>query len=224
MDKNKIDELANAAEKLTKWDSSGECFGYFESLKTAKPDRIYEFFCLVNILNDLSHKNEIIINSRDRTKNISFPKSPANKKNHSYFIIENKAESKERFQLCFGTNIKLSKSPDSTIAPDISFQIEKSTDDPDESMVELVLDAKYKQDENKKLSMSELREFCQIVSDLSVQDADSKDFRFKNLNDLNTNCLITNGKVLEIHEEYCKQRKIRQIGSFNNVNTHKTCG
>ncbi len=214
MNKEKIEELSKAASSLSKWDSSGECFGYFNSLSTYKPDRIYEFLCMMKILEDLSHKNNIKIISRDKSKNLKFPKSPGKKINYSYFIIESKEDLKKKYQLCLGTEVLLSDAPDSPIAPDITFQNIESTDAPNESMVEMVFDAKYKYDDDDKFSVSEIREFCQIVSDLKVQDASTKDFRFDKLKDFNSNCLITNGNVFEKHEAYCIQRKVRQIGKF----------
>lgn len=224
MNKEKIEELSMAASSLSKWDSSGECFGYFDSLSASKPDRIYEFLCMLKILEDLSHHNTIKIISREKRKNVTFPKTPGKKINYSYFIIECKKDSNKKFQLCLGTEVKLTDAPNSPVSPDFTFQNGDSTEDPDESMIEMIFDAKYKQNDEGKFSVSEIKVFCQIVSDLKVQDAYTKDFRFDKLKDLNSNCLITNGDVFEKHEKYCMQRNVRQIGKFEIKGSFKVLG
>lgn len=209
-----IKKLKTATEKLTKWETSGQAFGHFKYIESKPADKIYEFYCLMKIIEDLRTHYIISLIPGTRDKRV-FPEAPANKIGWAYFKIINKNDSKNKFQICYGTNIKFSLAPLTTIAPDISIQTFDSTDDPDESMVELIMDAKYKYDKNTALPIEQIHSFIQRVNVLKTQSADTIPLLFNNLNDLKSNCLLTNGKALHNQLDYCIISKIKQISLFN---------
>jgi hypothetical protein len=103
----------------------------------------------------------------------------------AYFEIVHKTNPKEKYQVCYGTKIKLSTSPKTQIAPDISIQNFASTDDPDETMVELIMDAKFKYDESKAISIEQIHAFMQRVNVLKTSGAPSLPISLHKLSTLN---------------------------------------
>ncbi len=211
--KQYIGQLKKSIETLSKWESSGKAFGYFEKIKNKKADRLYEFFCYMKIMDDL--KNRYNIELVEDTNGKIFPQSPAAKSGWSKFILKDKESGKVLFQVCFGTKIKLSTSPMTPFAADISFQKSTASDDPDENDVELIMDAKYKTDNLQSLEISTIREFAKCADDLGVSEAETALFEFDKLKALKGNCLLTNGRAINDHEQYCKNNKVKQVGSFD---------
>ncbi len=215
-----IDQIRMAIEKLTEWDSSKKAFGHFETIDenaetTGKNDRLYEFWCLMKILEDLSNNYNISVVPYDRSDHKIFPQSPAPKKRWSYFRIDSKENPGNGYQICYGTKIKLSYAPQTTFAADISVQRQDSTEDPDEEMVELIMDAKYKYRTDDTISFDLINDFMQRVHALNTADAEYTELNFNQLHYLKSNCLLTNGKGLPRHETYCIRYKIKQVERFD---------
>ncbi len=209
-----IKKLKTATEKLTKWETTGQAFGHFDNIKsTPKGYNIYEFFCCMRIVKDLQQHYNVKLIPSTRGNSI-FPESPAPKNGWAYFEIRPKKLNVKSYQICFGSNIKLSSSPDTTCAPDISVQKINSSTDPDENEVELIMDAKFKKDRNTKFSISTIREFITMINDLQTNNATSIDLEFNLLTDLKANCLLSNGKVIAKHKQYCTNNKVIQVGTF----------
>ncbi len=229
MTKAELKKLKTATEKLTKWESSAKAFGHYSIFEkdvtpTKKTDRLYEFWCLMKILNDLLENYNITLIPDSRPDKKIFPQAPSPKKGFAYFVIENKRDALDKFQVCYGTEIKLSAAPTTTFAPDISIQKYDSTDDPDETMVELIMDAKFKYSNSKKLPKNQLDSFIQWVNALQTQNADTIPLQFNLLNELKANCLLTNGRALVDQEDYCKLNKIKQVEQFDIETTFNTIG
>lgn len=214
-----IKKLKKETEKLTTWESSKQAFGHLKNIEIKSNDRIYEFYCLLRILADLRSQYNIKLIPGIKNNKI-FPLAPAKKGGWSRFDILPKNRKRIAYQVCFGTNIKISISPQTTIAPDISFQNINATDDPDETMIYLVMDAKYKSDKSSSLDISLIREFKAIVSDLDITGANTTDLLFNSLKGLKANCLITNGKTVNSHKQYCINNGIKQIGDFRHSKTN----
>lgn len=229
MNKAELKKLKVATEKLTKWESSGKAFGHYQVIEgkantTDGADSLYEFWCLLKILVDLKTNYKILLKSETRTDKKIFPQAPAPKKGWAYFEIENITDFANKFQVCYGTEIKLSRAPKTTIAPDISIQKYDATDDPDESMVELIMDAKFKYTNTSVLPIDQLHAFMQRVSALQTQNVDEIPLIFDLLKDIKANCLLTNGRALVDQEEYCKLNKIMQVEQFDISSTYRTIG
>lgn len=214
-----LQQLKNATLNLTKWESSGKAFGHFQIIaknatKTAGADRIYEFYCLMRILDDLRANYNVTLQPGTIAGKI-FPMAPSAKKGWPYFLIINKKINSNKYQVCYGTKIKLSTAPLTKIAPDITFQKSDSTDDPDETMVELIMDAKFKYDSNHALSIEQIHAFIQRVNALQTTGADTITLVFNSLGNLKSNCLLTNGCTVNRHQQYCVNSKIKQVGKFD---------
>jgi hypothetical protein len=227
MTKAELKDLKIATQKLTRWDSSNTAFGHFQVVEpkatTSKnADRIYEFFCLMKLLTDLHTHYQILLVAGNPAGKI-FPQAPANKKGWPYFKITNKKDG-HSYQVCYGTTIKLISSPKTSIAPDISIQVGTSTDDPDESMVELVMDAKFKYKSNQSMPIAQIHAFIQIVSALKTIKASAMTLEFDRLVDLKANCLLTNGKGLDDHRKYCMDFYIKQVERFDLAGIYNAIG
>lgn len=210
-----IKKLKKETEKLTTWESSKKAFGHFKNIEASSDDRIYEFYCLLRLLEDLRKNYVVTLIPGAKGKKI-FPLAPGNKIGWARFEIIPKNKNHKKYQVCFGTSIKISCSPLTSIAPDISFQNIDATDDPDEKMVQLVMDAKYKSKKTSSIDISLIREFKAIINDLEIENASSVDILFNNLKDLKSNCLITNANTLDNHKQYCINNGMKQVGIFRN--------
>jgi hypothetical protein len=224
MTKAELKILKAATKKLTKWESSGKAFGHFNVIEAKATDsqlannkgadRIYEFYCLMRILSDLKTNYKIIL-VPGKPANKIFPQSPALKRGWPYFIIENLKDKNNRFQVCYGTKIRMKPTSKTTFALDISIQKHDSTDDPDRSMVDLIMDAKFKYSTNSSLPVEQLHSFMQRVSALGTNKASSIQLSLNTLSNLKGNCLLTNGNALEDHEDYCRDYYIKQVEQFD---------
>lgn len=228
MNKAALKKLKMATEKLTKWESSGKAFGHYQVIEgkaTTKDgaDSIYEFWCLMKLLVDLRANYKIDLISGNPAGRI-FPQAPSLKKGWPYFKIELNSDPTNKYQVCYGTKIKLSRAPKTTIAPDISIQKHDATDDPDESMVELIMDAKFKYSNTSSLPIDQLHGFMQRVNALQTQNADIIPLKFDLLKDIKANCLLTNGRALGDQDDYCKLNKIKQVEQFDISSTYNVIG
>lgn len=212
---NHLSKLRQSIEKLSKWEKSQKAFGYIKTETEAKPQYIYEFFCAMSILEDLS-KN-YLIKLQPGKKGYVFPKSPGNKKEWARFLIKEKEGVQNTlFEVCLGIKIKISSSPKTTVAADISIHYPEPTEDPDDTHVILIMDAKYKEQNTESLDIGAIREFAQCARDMNTPKSSAIDkLKFHKLTKMNGNCLITNGQVLREHEQYCINNKIKQVGKFD---------
>ncbi len=228
MTKTELSNLKKATEKLTKWESSGKAFGHYQVIEGKATtsdcaDRLYEFWCLMKLIEDLSVNYNITIISEKLAGKI-FPQSPANKKGWSYFKIESKSDPKNKYQICYGTNIKLSYAPKTSIAPDISIQKHNSPDDPNEKHVELILDAKFKYQKSGKLNVDQIHAFIQRVNALRTKKGNKIPLHFTFLKDLKSNCLLTNGEGLVDQNDYCIVNNIKQVIQFDPISKFTIIG
>lgn len=208
----KVRQLRKSIEKLTKWESSGNAFGFIEGVSDNKVDYIYEFFCAIKILFDLNtHHNIRLCPGK---KGYQFPLKPGSKSEWAKFVITKDKRSREiLYELCMGVAVKISSSPQTTFAADISIQ-HPNSDDPDESHVVLIMDAKYKKSSKSTLDIGTIRAFAQCVRDMQVPKK-IDGLKFNKLIDLASNCLFTNGELINDHELYCKNNKLKQVGRFD---------
>lgn len=208
-----IKSLRESIGKLTKWESSGEAFGFIENVSNKNPDYIYEFFCAMSILKDLNKNQSIkLVKGKEGYK---FPRKPGRKEDWAKFLIREKGTRYVLFQFCLGTEIKISSSPLTSFGADISLQSHDAPDDPDDSHVILIMDGKYKKSITSKLDIGTIREFAKCVSDMDVPKRSRFKLQFDTLSELNANCLLTNGEGMKDHEQYCKNNKLKQVGRFD---------
>jgi hypothetical protein len=206
-----LKSLRNAIEKLSKWESSGEAFGFIDSVSDRNPDYIYEFYCAMRILADIQRSH--IIELKSGTKGFRFPQKPGNKAEWAHFVIKNKKTKRFQAQFCLGINIKITSSPQTTFGADISFLKRTPGNNPHDIHVMHIMDAKYKKSSTSKLDIGTIREFAQCVRDMNAPKRSP--IQFKKLQQLKANCLFTNGQVVPDHLQYCKNRKLKQVGEFD---------
>lgn len=211
--KQRIKDYRDAIKDLSQWRGSKEVFGYIDGDPGNKVDYIYEFYCGMCLLKDLSKQHRIVAHKRNGK--IVFPKKPGAKANYSYFKIYDKGGAKLLNQFCFGTKIFISGSPSTNFSSDLSIQKDNASDIPSDKDVVIILDAKYSTDKDSKLSVSTIREFAQCRSDMGTPKNSYNQLIFTDYNDLNSNCLITNCHTAEKHKQYCMNNKIKQIGKFD---------
>lgn len=212
---NYLKQLRKSIEKLSKWETSGKAFGFIKTVPDTKDNYIYEFFCAMKVLEDLSISHAITLEPSPHNRQYKFPLKPGSKKNWARFLIKDNKSAAPIAQLCLGTEIKISTSPKTTFGSDISFQTPSASEDPDEKEVILIMDAKYKSDSKKRMNISTIREFAQCVHDMDAPKAQKSTLKFTNLIGLDANCLFTNGLPDDKHESYCKQNKMKQVGTFD---------
>lgn len=206
----KIDEYGTALEAVSSFKKSDKPFGYFEDEQ--KDYNIYELFCYVTIVHDLSKKHKIKF---VKGTNGCFPKGPAKKKDewNRFDIYE---DDTCKYQICAGTRIKCKKSTNMGHSPDISFQRHDAGNTPTEEDVLLIMDAKYTASRKKRLSQTEIIKFIGIVYMFDIKDARLKtDLNFDKLIHLGNNCLLTNAKSSKHDSVYLETEGIRQIENFD---------
>lgn len=212
--KQYICQLRKSIENLSTWESSGKAFGHTDKIKNKYPDRLYEFYCYIRIIDDLRVNYSIKLIPGNRK--LLFPQKPAKKdQGWARFDLSDNISGKLLFQVCFGTKVKLSASPKTTFAADISFQKSNAKNDPDESDVEIIIDAKYKENKSTKLDIATIKEFAKSVHDFGVHAIKAKKIKFEKLKDIEVNCLLTNGETIDMHEQYCKNNCLQQVGRFD---------
>jgi len=208
-----LKSLRNSIEKLSKWESTGKAFGFIDGVSDKNPDYIYEFFCAMKILKDLAKNHKIkLVPGQSGFK---FPQKPGDKVEWAKFLIQDKTTKKKLFQFCLGVKIKISASPLTTFGADISFQKANASNDPYETDMILIMDAKYKKKNDTKLDIGTIREFAQCVKDMNVPKGIRGLLQFNKLVDLQSNCLFTNGEGNALHKQYCKNNKLKQVGRFD---------
>ena len=207
-----INSFATTLYDVSKWNTTSDPFGQIDS-KTAD-NYVYEFYCYMRILDDLQAHYDV----RFVPGTNSFPKKPADKKNGwSRFDLYDKTNGKLLFQVCAGTNIEHSAIANYTAAPDISFQTGNSPEEPNENNVLMIMDSKYKTGKNsdeKKIDISTLREFANIVRDFNLDVTKSSQIQLDQLKSLSGNCLLSNGQPATNHLPFCVHSKIKQVGIF----------
>lgn len=206
-----INSYATSLHEVSKWKNSSDPFGHIDS-KT-EDNYVYEFYCYMRILDDLRAKYEV----RFVPGTKSFPKKPADKKNGwARFDLHDKQNGTLLFQVCAGTNVEHTIITNYTVAPDISFQMDNSPDEPNENHLLMILDSKYKtgNSDEKKIDISTLREFANIVRDFDLNATKSSQIILDKLNSLTGNCLLSNGQTSKKHQPFCSHSKIKQVGKF----------
>jgi len=211
---SKVTELKQAIKKLSTWETTDNAFGYIKKEGGRKLSYIYEFYCAMRILKDLSKNHSIVFIPGKGATQFCFPKAPSKKANYASFLLHD-GKGNPLFQVTLGTEISISSSPKTTYAADISFQLHNAPDDPDETHVVLIFDSKYKTKNSTTLDISIIREFAKCVQDMATPKSVKSKLVFDKLTDLNANCLITNGMTADDHEQYCKNHKLVQVGEFN---------
>lgn len=212
--------------KASKWINSKDAILNIENSASEKKksECVFEFYCALKILVDLSKNYEIrIVNNNKKYQNI-FPKSPSEKRNFPYFLVLDKVTGAKLFQVCLGT--KITGETDEKSAPDISIQRPDSNLRPTYNDVEIIYDAKFKHGLNAKVTDGEFAKLYFMVTNLKCENADSNvlGLQFDSLKDFIGNCLISNGQPYKTTAKIHQMRKIKEIVNFGESSTFKVYG
>ncbi len=203
-----IDGIASYLNQISHWyNTKSEPFGHIDN--DSQPSYIYEFYCYVKFVSELSKTGNQIQFNKSGKKGPSFPKSPANKNSGwaKFEIIDN---SGNIFDVCAGVNIH-TKIKKYTYAADISIQ--STAVIPFVKDVFLIVDAKYKTKPKEKLSISELREFRAVLKDLKFPKSLPSNIKATGIT-FNMPTIVTNGQVNKKHNPYSTKRHFKQVGNF----------
>jgi hypothetical protein len=181
---SKINQIGKHLKNCASWNTSKKSISNINSGSDSEKDYVYEFFCYLTILNDLTVNYDLIYYPGAGSTMDIFPRNPANKEGVPFFFITNK-KTNDKFQVCAGTFIKSQISR--FRAPDISFQLEGShLSDPQYTDVKMIYDTKRKRPttKNQKLSDSQYSGFTVMIKELNLENAALEDLSlisFRNL-------------------------------------------
>jgi hypothetical protein len=193
-----VTDYANALESAAIWHNSKESIDRVKhKLKISNgDDYIYEFYCYVRVLSDLTHNYTVRFVPGTGKNRMNFPQGPSNKKGRPLFILQDKTTGEPLYQVCSGTNI-MTMFPPMTAAPDISFQKHDASDNPTYNDVVLLFDAKYNRAGSAKVKVSQgqLGEVTNMITHLQLATTPSVVLNFVSLAGFIRNCLLTNGNA-----------------------------
>ena len=218
----KIKKYAETLSTAAKWASSSDAILSIENVDDVnkKQEYIYEFYCALRILDDLSSTYSIEITNCKEKK--VFPKAPASKKKYPFFIVKDSKGDKV-FEICLGVDIK--GIADETSAPDISFQNPDCGMNPNFNDVFMLFDSKFKHALNGKVTDLEFYKVSGMIKNLACEDAfKTKTLSFNLLKDLLHNCILTNGKTFKINHNHHKMFGLKTIEHFDENNTFNVYG
>lgn len=188
-----IQQYASLLKKCSIWQNSAEILAPVIGSQSSNVanDYIYEFYCYLCIIVDLSVNYEISFIEGNGTFKFAFPKKAAIKKGKPRFHASN--HGKLCFQVCAGTLIR-SPYPIENNHPDISFQVASASEDPDQNDLIMIMDAKFSEHPTSKLPKDEVYSFQSIVDLFDLRGARKLQIEFDEYKDLDGNCLLTNAR------------------------------
>jgi hypothetical protein len=215
---DQITEYADALEDAAQWHNSKDSIAKVSHKQTITngADYIYEFYCYVRILSDLTHNYKVTFQIGTGPNRMKFPQGPSPKKGKPYFILQDKESGEKLFQVCAGTQIDTIFSP-MMAAPDISFQKPDAptTTTPKHTDVLLMFDAKFNRGAAKtKIGQGQLGEVSSMIMALELNKPTSVHIQFNELAVLTTNCLLTNGKAHFSNLSYHKHHNMVEVENF----------
>lgn len=210
--------------KASRWINSGDPVINIDNSKSEvkKSECVFEFYCALRILYDLSNNYRIeIVNNK--IKNI-FPKSPSEKRNFPYFIAYDKVTKDALFQICLGTKI-IGKS-DEKNAPDISIQKPTASLNPDFNDVEMIYDAKFKHKLNASVTDGEFAKVYFMIVNLGCEGASHNilNINYHLMPNFIGNCLISNGKEYKRNKKLHDMCFLKEIVKFGESTSYEVYG
>jgi len=219
----KIDEYAAALKKAGLWHTSRTPVGYIKKTKSheqAKDNFIYEFYCYLRIVMDLSQNYALEYEAGAGDNKNKFPQGPAAKSGRPFFRLKDK-NGNVVYQVCAGTEIKTIAGT-KTNAPDISFQTpDADMDEPAADDVKLIIDAKYNRPTSDSDSFQEAQfdHFAMMIRNLNVESADQEKIQFGSLSTFKGNCILTNNKAFKADQAYLALHKVTEVEDFDEGKT-----
>lgn len=193
------------------------------SSKIAESNYVYEFYCYISLIIDLSDNYHIKFVEGKGKFRYKFPQAASSKKDKPKF--EAYEGGKGVFQICAGTNVSCPIASEDN-NPDISFQYFDASDDPDQDDLIIIMDAKYKEDDDADLPKTEVYKFGLIVDLFELKSSPSITIKFNRFKNLVGNCLLTNGQSYSDVTDVAllKKYNIKEVENFAPGKTHRVLG
>lgn len=184
-----IKNYAIRLNSAAKWHASHLAINHVLS-SDEEGDYVYEFFVLMSILDNLTKTYQIKYKADPENRH-HFPKKAASKENFPYFIAHAE-DGEEIFQICPGTSVR--NKFDHSVNADISFQKAKTGINPTSNDLLLIIDAKHKVDDSKRITADDVKVFAIDVKNFEIPD-DVYKIEFEAPLDCIDKCaIITNAK------------------------------
>ncbi|WP_127132976.1 hypothetical protein [Pseudoflavitalea rhizosphaerae] len=191
--------------------------------EAATDNYIYEFYCLIKILEDLRYNYEIRFVEGKGNFKYRFPQAAAPKggKPRFHAFIDDKME----FQICAGTMIKCEIDTEKN-HPDISFQVAESSNDPSQEDLIIIMDAKFKESQQASLPKDEVYKFGQIVDLFNLRREPQIKIKFSKYKSFLGNCLITNVASYSNNSDIrlLQKLRIKEVEKFSPTSNYNVLG
>ncbi|MCC6372291.1 MAG: hypothetical protein IT236_14910 [Bacteroidia bacterium] len=208
-----IISFAKLLNKASHWEHSKQTVGFIE--RANNDHYLYEFYCYIRIVSDLTANYTVKYVSGKGKYPDKFPQAAAKKRLVPRFEIYDKKTDKKLFQICTGTKVK-SVHDFYNVHPDISFQKAHAGDEPENSDLLMVMDAKFKRQPDKRLPFDEITSFCELVNGIyGLQKKKLPELKFHRLKDILGNALLTNALAHNDNDTYISGRNIKEIEAFD---------
>jgi hypothetical protein len=174
---------------------------------------IYEFYCYICIIIDLRQSYDLEFIEGDGKFQFMFPRAASLKKGKPRFHASKNG--RLEFQVCAGTKINCIINSEKN-HPDISFQIPDASDDPVESDLIIIMDAKFKEGQHASLPKDEVYKFGIIVDLFDLRKQPSTKIEFNLFKKFYGNCLISNAKAYSDADDLrlLKKYAIKEVENF----------
>ena len=215
---DQIDEFAKHLKPAAVWHGSGLLIADVETENQcdAPGDFVYEMYCLWRVVTDIA-KRQIVRLVSGSIRGLKFPRKPAKKPGWPRFDVFDGQERTLLMQVCAGTGIH-SSLISAYRYPDISFQKPEAKDEPQESDLICLYDAKFNEGHKKKdLSEGEYAIVQMMVDNLGLKKGlpIQLPINFAQLFWFDSNCILTNGGPWNENHTQHKHSSLRVVYHFD---------
>lgn len=214
-----VNNYRDKLKKASTWHNSEDSIAYVsitDSKKGKKKEHfnVYEFYCYIAIVHDLLANYQLLfIKGAGKGKEAyKFPQAAANKKGSPRFDAYKSGV--RIFQICAGTLVDgLNESENEH--PDISFQVDSAGDAPQKEDLIIILDAKYQDDFDSRLSKLQVQGFAfKVNSHFCLPSPPQSHINFDKLPYFFGNCLITNAQSHSDKGDMLARQSIKEVTNF----------
>lgn len=222
-----LKEYSALLEKCSIWENSKDIIAPIfnaDNNSSATDCYIYEFYCYIRIIVDLKHNYTIKFKEGTGKTQFKFPQAAANKKGKPLFLAYD-SNGEVAFQICAGTKIACTVDSEEN-HPDISFQLPSASEDPTHEDLIMIMDAKFKENDEDPLPKTEVYKFGVIVDLFDLRGILKENIIFHELKGFDTNCLITNGTSYSSSTDIRLLQKyvIKEVENFHPNKRFKVIG
>jgi hypothetical protein len=178
-----------------------------------KDDFLYELYLLFRLIDALNANYDVEYIPGAGAKAHEFPKKPADKAGKPRFHVKDRTSQTVLFQLCAGTKAADRNGDERGL--DLSIQTAASSDAPKAVDVLQIFDAKYRTDNAARITHPEFSAFAHWVELFDLRGMPNAGLMFGALNDLNANCLVTNGDPSTELDVECTRVSVREVSDFH---------